>query len=308
MDRRVNIEIEPDVCIGCGECVRVCQPGTISLSDDQVARVTGDDSSNCGHCAAVCPTGAIRLPILENDQTIFQAFELDRSWLPHGAFDQAQLARLMASRRSCRNYKPDPVPPGVIEDLIKFGTLAPSGTNAQEWTFTVLPDRDRVLMLADEVLRFFERVNRMAEKKWLTKALKWIGKPALERYRNNYHQAVSEAIAEYRDTGRERLFHGATAAILIGSGPEASCPAEDALLAAGNILLAAHAYGLGTCLIGFVVEALKNDPSIKPKIDVPQSEPIHAVIALGWPDERYQSVTGRFKVQPRWVGGAGKRV
>ena len=58
----------------------------------------------------------------------------------------------------------------------------------------------------------------------------------------------------------DRLFHGAAAAILVTGRRQASCPAEDALLATQNILLAAHAMGLGSCLIGFAVEAMRRDP------------------------------------------------
>lgn len=83
----------------------------------------------------------------------------------------------------------------------------------------------------------------------------------------------------------------------------ASCPAEDALFATQNILLAAHSMGLGSCLIGFAVEAMKRDPSIKRAVGVPDEEVVYAVIALGYPDEIYQRVTGRKKVTPRYFEG-----
>ena len=54
--------------------------------------------------------------------------------------------------------------------------------------------------------------------------------------------------------------------------------------------------GLGSCLIGFAVAAIKKDPSIQPAIGIPSEEEIHAVIALGYPDEVYQRVAGRKKV------------
>ena len=70
--------------------------------------------------------------------------------------------------------------------------------------------------------------------------------------------------------------------------PEASCGAEDALLATQNILLAAEGLDLGTCLIGFAVEAMQRDPSIGRKIGLDPDETTHAVIALGHPAIRYQ--------------------
>jgi nitroreductase len=61
--------------------------------------------------------------------------------------------------------------------------------------------------------------------------------------------------------------------------------------------------GLGSCLIGFAVSAMKKDPSIKRSIGIPAEEEIHAVIALGYTDEVYQRVTGRKKVTPRYFEG-----
>jgi nitroreductase len=91
--------------------------------------------------------------------------------------------------------------------------------------------------------------------------------------------------------------------IVIGSRPGASCPAEDALLATQNILLAAHSMGLGSCLIGYAVAAMKRDPAIQGHIGIPANEDIHAVIALGYTGEVYQHIAGRKKVTQRWFEG-----
>lgn len=49
----------------------------------------------------------------------------------------------------------------------------------------------------------------------------------------------------------------------------ASTATEDALLAAENILLAAHALGYGTCLIGFAVAAMHANPRLQAGMPVP---------------------------------------
>ena len=93
--------------------------------------------------------------------------------------------------------------------------------------------------------------------------------------------------------------------MVVGSRNDASCPAEDALLATQNILLAAHAMGLGSCLIGFAVEALRRDRSLLKALQIPDGETPHAVIALGYPNETYQRPAGRFQPVVRWVREAG---
>lgn len=302
MNQTVSTRIDAELCIGCGLCVKVCPTGTISMQEGK-AVVTGDWSLNCGHCAAVCPVEAVQVTSLDGGLANFATFEAIPRWQPYGAVDTSQLVGLMASRRSCRNYKDQPVDRPLLEDLVKIGVTAPSGTNSQMWTFTILPDRSAVEALAEPVGRFFLRLNRLAEKSWLRMALKLVGQRELDEYFHMYHDAVEEAHQEWKETGRDRLFHGAHATILIGSKPGGSLPKEDALLATQNILLAAHSMGLGTCLIGMAVEAMKRDRSIPRLLGIPREETTHVVIALGHPDEEYQTPAGRKSIVPRYFEG-----
>ena len=303
IDRKVATHIDQEKCTGCGLCVRVCPSETISMQDDK-AQVTGDHSLQCGHCMAACPVDAVRVDAIDAQGLSFNSFDLKNHWLPHGAFDTAQLVQLMASRRSCRNYTEQTVDRSVLEDLVKIGTTAPSGTNSQNWTFTVFPDRAAVNAFGQRIGSFFRKLNRMAEKRLLCKALKLIGKPALDNYYREYYPSAKEALQEWEQHGRDRLFHGATAVIVVASRPGGSCPMEDAMLATQNILLAAHSMGLGSCLIGFAVEAIRNDPTIKPFIKVAAEETVYAVIALGYPAETYERLTGRKRFELRYFAAA----
>ncbi len=313
IDRTLHIEIDPERCIGCGLCIAACPSDTLAMKDIK-AVVAGNRSISCGHCAAVCPADAIRVTSLDSDIPRFRTFKRFDQWIPFGQYDPASLVNLMRSRRSCRNYTPEPVRIELIEDLVNAGICAPSGTNSQKWTFTILPDRAAVKIAGDSIGDFFRKLNRLARNFLLRKTLKLIGKGTLDRYYRSHYKSVREAIEQYDETGRDRLFHGATAAIIAGSRPGASCPAEDALLASQNILLAAHAMGLGTCLIGFASEAMKHDRTIARKLGIPDEEKVHAVIALGWPDETYRKVCGRkkpvvrvFSRGTKGLGGGGGR-
>jgi len=297
-----RIEIDSELCSGCGLCVTVCPTGTISLKEGK-AIASGEESISCGHCEAVCPQGAIHVTAIDQEMSRYDTFTANKKWLPPGKYDTSALAQLMSSRRSCRCFTEQPVDRAVLEDLVKIGITAPSGTNSQSWTFTVLPTRRAVVSLAEHIARFFEKVNATAEKAMLRRFLKLIGKGELDAYYHGYYRKVKEALEEWRSSGKDRLFHGSTAAIVVGSKPGASCPAEDAMLATQNILLAAHSMGLGSCLIGYAVGAMKNDPSIQKAVGIPSEEEIYAVIALGYAVEVYQRTTGRKKVTPRYFEG-----
>jgi nitroreductase len=83
------------------------------------------------------------------------------------------------------------------------------------------------------------------------------------------------------------------AVILVSARRDASCPVEDSLLATQNILLAAHVMGLGSCLIGFVVEAMRRSPDIRRNMKIDGGQEIYSVIALGYPDVKYHRPANR---------------
>lgn len=292
MNRPVFTFVDRDRCNGCGLCVEVCPAGTLTLVDGRAA-VTGDRSLSCGQCGAVCPVGAITVKNLDPDAHTFETFRMNTDWLPWGKPDPGELVRLMASRRSCRRYTDRPVAEALLRDLVKIGVTAPSGTNSQLWSFTLVPSRKEMIAFGEQIAVFYRRLTRLSEKAWLRNLLKWCGKPELEFYHSNYHDQVAEALEEWRRNGRDRVFHGAPAAILVSCRPGASCPAEDALLATQNILLGAHALGLGTCLIGFAVQAIARDASVKRFLQIPAEETVYSVIALGYPAVKYHTIAGR---------------
>lgn len=90
----------------------------------------------------------------------------------------------MATRRSVRDFSPEPVPDAVIEAAIRAAASAPSGANVQPWRFVVVTDpaRKRRLRLAAEAEER-EFYHRRAPVEWLD-ALAQIGtdwhKPFLE--------------------------------------------------------------------------------------------------------------------------------
>jgi len=297
--RPVKTVIDPELCVGCGECVKVCPTRALAMAEGK-AVVVGDRSLYCGHCQAACPAGAVTVELLARESTALAGLGAGEKWLAPGDFDASALARLMLSRRSTRNYQDKPVPREMLEQLVAAGMSAPSGSNRQRWSYTILPTRQAVLAAAEPMGDFFRQLNAKAEKAWLRRLMALMGRPELERYYQEHHATAVEALAEWEATGVERLFHGATAAILVGSLPGAATGAEDALLATGQILLMAHALGLGTCLVGFAVAVLPRLPRLREKLGLEPGENIRAVIALGWPEETYQRPARRLPAPIRW--------
>lgn len=291
----IEVSIRQELCNGCGLCIKVCPARALALKNDR-ALLTGVCDFACDHCAAICPQGAITVDF--GPRADFSKIG-SRNQDSSQPVNPADLVSLLRRRRSCRNFTSAPLSRHQLEELVNIGITAPSGTNSQAWTFTLIDSREKMLSFGRRVGYYFLKLNRLAAKKWLRRLLALLGRPQLENYFQNYHDSIAEGLRLWRREGRDLLFHGAPAAILIGSRPGASCPKEDALLAAGNIILAAETMGLGSCLIGFAVEALKRDRNLARSLKIPAAETVYAVIALGYPALRFQRPAGRRRPEIR---------
>ena len=56
----MSIQINTDLCIGCGCCGEVCTQGALELSEK--AMVFEQYCTACGVCINMCPVGALELP------------------------------------------------------------------------------------------------------------------------------------------------------------------------------------------------------------------------------------------------------
>src|SRR5919197_3628440 len=67
--------------------------------------------------------------------------------VPIGA--DAPVLEVMATMRAMRRLRPDPVPDELLERLVDAATWAPSGGNAQAYSFVVVTDRGQMARLAE---------------------------------------------------------------------------------------------------------------------------------------------------------------
>jgi nitroreductase len=79
------------------------------------------------------------------------------------------------------------------------------------------------------------------------------------------------------------IFYNANTLIVICGKSTARFAAADCWLAAENLMLAACAVGLGTCIIGSAVSAL-NNPELKIEFGIPRNMTAIAPIIVGKPD------------------------
>ncbi len=159
-------------------------------------------------------------------------------------------------RRAVRHYTPADVSPRVLQELLRAAVQAPSPLNAQPWSFAVFCGRRRLAALSERI------------KDHLLATL-----PPLYE--------LHEHSARMSDPGYD-VFHGAPALVVICATSRGYSADESCGLAAQNLMLAAHAAGLGTCPVGFVRTWLRL-PHIKEELGIPsQLSPVFPVV-IGHP-------------------------
>lgn len=269
-------------CTLCGRCVEICPKDVIEINGSEIY-TNVDECMLCSHCYTVCPENAVTFDDNILHSPSFKSFKYKEKKSETTPLD---LVNLFRSRRSIRKYTEKPVQGDIIDDLIEFAVTAPSGSNCQLWEFSVVNGRDKVWDLALDIKKFFLNLNRMAE----NAPLRYITAPftggALSKYYNNHMESVKTAI-EASERGIDLLFHSAPCVIIIHDNGEGSTPIEDAQFAGYNISMMAHTLKLGTCFIGYAVEALNRMGDVKQKYMIPRKNRVRAVLTLGYPDIKF---------------------
>jgi nitroreductase len=161
-------------------------------------------------------------------------------------------------RRSVRDYAPGKIDPTIIRSLLDAAVHAPTAMHEEPWSFAVIQDK-----------KLLDRLSESAKKKAYGEAqgstsdqakhtLHVVEKPDFHVFYNRLYGLLCFG-----------LFWGKKAA-------------SDCWLAAENLLLAAFAQGLGTCVIGFAVSTL-NTPEWKAELKIPAGMTAIAPMIVGVP-------------------------
>lgn len=189
------------------------------------------------------------------------------------------LLDLLRTRRSVRRFRPEAPPRAAIERLIEAAVMAPSASNAQPWRFLAVTDRSVVARLAAAVRAAVERIGGHVEPACAAQFRSYgdyftrfetapVVIAALFRRMTLLSNLVDDGLAA---DDRERIAALEASSGLIGTS-----------LALANLLLMAHALGLGASgMTGPLVAADR----IRVVLEVPASWDVAALVPVGYPAE-----------------------
>lgn len=164
------------------------------------------------------------------------------------------------ARRSVRNYKAQKVNRATIRILLEAAVRAPTAIHQEPWAFIIVQDRQLLRNLSDQAKPLF---------------LAQAGQNNSERSGHTF---------DIFDSPDFNIFYDADTLILICGRTAAPFATADCWLAAENLMLAACAMGLGSCVIGSALPAF-NVPEVRAQLSVPDEYSVVAPIILGYPSD-----------------------
>lgn len=172
-------------------------------------------------------------------------------------------------RRSIRRYRPDPVPEGVLREVLEAALRAPSAWNLQPWRLVVV--RDAALKKA---LREAAFGQAQVEEAPVVLVVYADLEDALARLDEVIHPGVQGERREAQKRAIQSAFAG------MGEEERAAWAAGQSYIFLGYLLLLLEAHGLGSVpMLGF-------DPErVKALLGLPAHVAVPALLPLGYPAE-----------------------
>ena len=163
-------------------------------------------------------------------------------------------------RRSVRKFKKTPVPKDLIDKIFEVALWAPSGMNRQNWKFFVLAGerKEELVSISSTSFQHLEPQLRQL----------YAEKPKIIEATRRFFQKLGEAPV-------------VVCAYFEPANAEDVTSFQNVAAAIQNLLLVAHAEGLGTCwMTGPVTVATEIDRFLGVK-----NMTLVAIIPMGYPDE-----------------------
>lgn len=285
--------IDAEKCNLCGMCRMACPAGLFEPGEKAMSFVTNAAKLcvRCGHCIAACPEDAITIDELETK--IFPP--LTGSQIGYDEFQ-----RLILSRRSVRRFQEKPVETEMVNRIIDAVATAPTGMGKMSANICILNGREKIEPMIEPMMEFYRKFSR-GMKGTLGRVMMrtMMGKNmfiAIKKF-----MPMIDRMIEYFDvTGNETLTWGAPLLLIFHHSRSAISGRHDANIACTYAMLAAHALGLGTTMIGMVPPYVERTQAERKRLGIPENHAVEISLIAGYPKSKFVKGIQR-EVPVRWI-------
>jgi len=199
--------------------------------------------------------------------------------------NQIELVQALKNRRSVRGFKPDPIEPAVISDILALANRSPSFTNAQPWEVAVVTGKTRDAL--SKTLLALATSNAESNPD-LASPTSWPENIAARTKAHNInrfkHLGIGREDVEKRTQMRLKNYEFFDAPCALFVFKDEGCGEWSTMDIGGftqSIALAAQAYGLGTCMQA----SLTYYPdAVKAALDIASTKKLLVGMSIGVPD------------------------
>lgn len=270
------LSINESQCTRCGACVASCPVSIIDADATNLPFLTTEKEAfciNCFHCEAVCPTQALQHKL--SDAAIQSSLHDVKPVSP------AELGHYMQNRRSIRQFKSKKIERPVLEQAMEVVRYSPTGTNRQLNQWILISDEQLIQQLASGTID------------WMRMVMK--GAPEMG---NRYN--FPALIASW-EAGNDRICRNAPHLAICHTPTAHPIGMKDATIAAAHLELYLPSLGIGSCWAGYLMIAIEQSPELKKLIGLTAEQTVHAILMMGFPKYKYQTIPARNKANISWM-------
>lgn len=278
----ITIDID-NTCIKCSKCVKVCPAHILTQesSRSEIGLQNVQTCIACGHCVAVCPTDSV----IHSEFPQQKVHTLNREIMP----TPEQVMELCRARRSNRAFLSSAVPEEYLKQIVEAAHLAPTASNGQEVSFTLVTNPELLKQISEISIESFQSTVKKANNPFVKPLLGLIapdakaGLPHLEAVINKYRN------------GYDIILREAKAVLFFHTPAKSNFGKQDANLAYQNASLMAESLGVSQFYTGYVCISIDLDKEHKLAKFLNIEGQIHAGMALAMPAFKFPKYIDRKK-------------
>lgn len=254
------VEIKKDICIGCGQCAKICVGKALEIQEGKAEYVK--ECIQCGQCVAICPVNAVAIPEYDMDEVE----EYDEATFK---IKPENYLHAVKFRRSIRDFKEEPICREKMENILNAGRYTATARNLQACKFVLIQDE-----LEEFKKLVWEELPKIAES----------FKDTMPRYHAIFTRFYR---AQKKNPKDDHLFFNVPSFLVI-----AAETLLDGGLAAANIENMAVAEGAGALYSGYMLRVIDASPVLREWLGI-GNMPVACCMLLGYPTMTYRRTAPR---------------